>query len=83
MTTGVDVRRLELQSEGRCSRSRALLEKLTVAHIVKNSPHSMNPEGVLPSLQGPCTGPCPEPDESNLAEGWDRRWVVQLSFCVF
>jgi hypothetical protein len=42
-----------------------LLEKLTVAELVKNFLTFTEPEGSLPCSQEPTTGPYPEPDESS------------------
>jgi hypothetical protein len=43
-----------------------LLEKLTVAQLVKELSTFTKPENSLQYSQNPVTDPCPEPDESNL-----------------
>jgi len=44
---------------------RTFFEKLIVTQLVKKYPFYIEPEGSLPYLQKPATGPYPEPGESS------------------
>jgi hypothetical protein len=49
--------------------SRILLEKLTVTHLVRKFPPTVESEGSLACSQWPTTGPYPMPDESSPQNG--------------
>jgi hypothetical protein len=58
--------KLTNQPTNKHSRTRALLETLTVVHLVKKIfLHFMEPEGSLPCSQKRVTGPYNKPDESS------------------
>ena len=57
--------------------SRVLVEKPRVPQLVRNFPHTMEPDGLLPCSQEPNISPYPEPDKSSLCSPPSPQYYVE------
>jgi hypothetical protein len=53
-----------------------IIEKLTVAHLVRNTPPYMESECSFPCSQKSVTGPYPDPDEPNPHPSLRSVWIA-------